>query len=599
MPLYPGDPLTPGVGATAGRQAAAAQGGDDADEDPGAADLLRRRAAAAARARRPGGAGGLARRAADHLPPRPGPGQGAPEAGVRLEARRRSTTSSRRCRAASCPTSGSCAATTTTPGSTAPPIRSAAWSRCWRRRARSASWRKAGWRPKRTHRLRRLGRRGAGPARLDRVGRGRTPTSCSEKAVVYINSDMQRRAASSASAARTRCERFVNEVARDVADPENGGQRRRARCAPAPIAERHAGGAHGGCATARPVAIDALGSGSDYTPVPAAPRHRLAQHRLRRRGRLRPVPLDLRLVRPLHALLRPRLRLRRGAGEGRRAASCCGWPTPTCCRSSSRALAAAIETLRRRGAEARRHDARPRRRSTTGASTTASTTLAADPTRGVGGAEAAGRRCRTSTSRRCRTRSSALTQSAARRYDAKAGAAVAAGAAGARDAAANGVLLTAERALTRRTACPRRPWYRHQVYAPGFYTGYGVKTLPAVREAIEQRNWAEATAQIPKVAAHDRALRRGDREGRRPIGKIATFSGIRRTIAGETPENSGRSGVRPVPTRGPTRRARPPAPSARRCARTASPRRAPPHRTRWRPPPACARARTRSVSGAT
>jgi N-acetylated-alpha-linked acidic dipeptidase len=48
---------------------------------------------------------------------------------------------------------------------------------------------------------------------------------------------------------------------------------------------------------------------------------------------------------------------------------------------------------------------------------------------------------------------------------------------------------------------PRRPWYRHMIYAPGFYTGYGVKTLPAIREALEQRDWAEAKAEIPLVAA--------------------------------------------------------------------------------------------------
>ena len=47
---------------------------------------------------------------------------------------------------------------------------------------------------------------------------------------------------------------------------------------------------------------------------------------------------------------------------------------------------------------------------------------------------------------------------------------------------------------------PRRSWYVHQIYAPGFYTGYGVKTLPAVREAIEQRNWKEAEQQIRLVA---------------------------------------------------------------------------------------------------
>ena len=58
MPTYPGDPLTPGVGATAWREAARHQGRDDAHEDPGAADLVRRRAAAARGAGRPGRAGG-------------------------------------------------------------------------------------------------------------------------------------------------------------------------------------------------------------------------------------------------------------------------------------------------------------------------------------------------------------------------------------------------------------------------------------------------------------------------------------------------------------------------------------------------------------
>jgi N-acetylated-alpha-linked acidic dipeptidase len=38
------------------------------------------------------------------------------------------------------------------------------------------------------------------------------------------------------------------------------------------------------------------------------------------------------------------------------------------------------------------------------------------------------------------------------------------------------------------------------VYAPGYYTGYGVKTLPGVREAIEQRDYAEAERQIVRIA---------------------------------------------------------------------------------------------------
>ncbi|HEX8248184.1 MAG TPA: transferrin receptor-like dimerization domain-containing protein [Pyrinomonadaceae bacterium] len=62
------------------------------------------------------------------------------------------------------------------------------------------------------------------------------------------------------------------------------------------------------------------------------------------------------------------------------------------------------------------------------------------------------------------------------------------------------ILYRTERALTRREGLPRRSWFRHQIYAPGFYTGYGVKTLPAVREAIEQRDWKEASEQIEIVA---------------------------------------------------------------------------------------------------
>ena len=64
----------------------------------------------------------------------------------------------------------------------------------------------------------------------------------------------------------------------------------------------------------------------------------------------------------------------------------------------------------------------------------------------------------------------------------------------------NGTLLAAERALTSPQGLPRRPWYRHEIYAPGFYTGYGVKTLPGVREAIEQKNWKEADEQIVVLA---------------------------------------------------------------------------------------------------
>jgi N-acetylated-alpha-linked acidic dipeptidase len=64
----------------------------------------------------------------------------------------------------------------------------------------------------------------------------------------------------------------------------------------------------------------------------------------------------------------------------------------------------------------------------------------------------------------------------------------------------NAVLYKAERSLLQQKGLPRREWYRHQVYAPGFYTGYGVKTMPGIREAVEQGFWKEAQDNIEIVA---------------------------------------------------------------------------------------------------
>jgi N-acetylated-alpha-linked acidic dipeptidase len=71
--------------------------------------------------------------------------------------------------------------------------------------------------------------------------------------------------------------------------------------------------------------------------------------------------------------------------------------------------------------------------------------------------------------------------------------------------AVNVRLIQSERELTDAAGLPRRPWYRHLLYAPGYYTGYAVKTMPGVREAIEEKNYAEAEAEIVRVA---RALER-------------------------------------------------------------------------------------------
>ncbi|HUR11880.1 MAG TPA: transferrin receptor-like dimerization domain-containing protein, partial [Flavitalea sp.] len=64
----------------------------------------------------------------------------------------------------------------------------------------------------------------------------------------------------------------------------------------------------------------------------------------------------------------------------------------------------------------------------------------------------------------------------------------------------NAILFHIERQLIQEKGLPRRSWYKHQVYAPGYYTGYGVKTLPGIREGIEERNWTEAQENIVVVA---------------------------------------------------------------------------------------------------
>ena len=64
----------------------------------------------------------------------------------------------------------------------------------------------------------------------------------------------------------------------------------------------------------------------------------------------------------------------------------------------------------------------------------------------------------------------------------------------------NKLLIESERKLTNHEGLPNRPWFKHQLYAPGFYTGYAVKTVPAVREAIELKQWKQADESIVVVA---------------------------------------------------------------------------------------------------
>lgn len=68
------------------------------------------------------------------------------------------------------------------------------------------------------------------------------------------------------------------------------------------------------------------------------------------------------------------------------------------------------------------------------------------------------------------------------------------------NADANLKLIRSERLLLNSAGLPNRPWFQHLIYAPGFYTGYGVKTLPGVRESIEQKRWSEVDVQIDRVS---------------------------------------------------------------------------------------------------
>ena len=64
----------------------------------------------------------------------------------------------------------------------------------------------------------------------------------------------------------------------------------------------------------------------------------------------------------------------------------------------------------------------------------------------------------------------------------------------------NARLRDAERQLTDPAGLPGRPWFRHLLYAPGLYTGYGVKTMPGVREALEQQQFPAVEAEVVRAA---------------------------------------------------------------------------------------------------
>ena len=70
----------------------------------------------------------------------------------------------------------------------------------------------------------------------------------------------------------------------------------------------------------------------------------------------------------------------------------------------------------------------------------------------------------------------------------------------------NQLLLTSEQKLGNTEGLPRREWFKHQMYAPGFYTGYGVKTMPQIREGLEENRFTEAQGGVRTVSSAINAL---------------------------------------------------------------------------------------------
>ena len=88
--------------------------------------------------------------------------------------------------------------------------------------------------------------------------------------------------------------------------------------------------------------------------------------------------------------------------------------------------------------------------------------------------------------------------------------------------AVNQRVMGIEQLLTDERGLPKRPWFRHQIYAPGYYTGYGVKTLPGVREAIEEREFELVEEQIRRVAAALERVHEALAEASRTMGRTVT-----------------------------------------------------------------------------
>jgi N-acetylated-alpha-linked acidic dipeptidase len=87
--------------------------------------------------------------------------------------------------------------------------------------------------------------------------------------------------------------------------------------------------------------------------------------------------------------------------------------------------------------------------------------------------------------------------------------------------AVNKLLLQSERKLGNGDGLPRRDWFKHQIYAPGFYTGYGVKTMPQIREGLEEHRFDEAQGGVRTVSAAVNALAAQVQDAAQALQKVA------------------------------------------------------------------------------
>jgi N-acetylated-alpha-linked acidic dipeptidase len=314
------------------------------------------------------------------------------------------------------------------------------------------------------------------------------------KAVAYLNSDSVSRGFLALGGSPS-LERFANQVARDVVDPERGvSVLERARAAR--IAQTEDPGERERLRSRSDLVLDALGSGSDYTPF--------LQH-------LGIAALDFgyggeERYGQYHSAYDSSDHFERFGDPGFAYVA-------TAARTGLRLtlrLAEAEElpfALERTGAAIRGYvdeieqlAARMRKQSEERARLLADHTLelAADPTETFVPPPALDRVPYLELAPL--QNAAALFAEATDRFERAREAAVERGLTPEARAGLDSFLAGFERRLTTPAGLPGRPWYRHQIYAPGEYTGYGVKTLPAIREAVELRRWSDADAQIVVVA---------------------------------------------------------------------------------------------------